>query len=300
MQEDGDCQIATTSLSIGTTKTSDEVSLNADASKKVSSNVEEQLPSISSPIESQFPSIPFKVSRTPDIKRIQDAIASSLGLQLKYCNESNRPKKLRDRLTNGDKILLVMDDIWDEVLLDFQAIGIPNLANHKGCRILLTSRFKQIFNKMNCDSRIELDLLSEEDAWIMFQKYTFISNSSSKEVIGIGHKIVKECKQLPATIAVYGGSLRGQDQQVHEWDMKLQSLKKRVSYHRVDDDMIELYQWLKPNYHFMKDKEVMGLFLLCSVFGEDEQISVEVLTIICTRVRLFEEDYRGRDKVVEP
>jgi len=105
------------------------------------------------------------VSFTPDIEKIQDDIAGPLGLLWEDCNSSDRPKKLWSRLTNGEKILLIMDDVWDrDPPLDFDAIGIPNHDNHKGCRVLITSRSKQTFNKMDCDKRIELYLLSEEDA----------------------------------------------------------------------------------------------------------------------------------------
>ncbi|XP_058769136.1 probable disease resistance protein At1g61310 [Vicia villosa] len=229
------------------------------------------------------------VSFSPNIKKIQDDIAGPLGLTFDGCSESDRPVKLRKRLTNGEKILLILDDVWENI--DFEAIGIPYSDIHKGCRVLATSRCKQVFNTMNCVKRIELGLLSEEDAWIMFQKYAHTSNACPKKVIDIGREIVKECKQLPAAIAIIGSSLRGQDQRVHEWDMKLKSLKKHVSYHGVDDDMVELYVWLKFSYDYMKDEKAKGLFLLCFVFGEDEEIPIEVLTRIFIGAGYFEEDY---------
>ncbi|MCI73703.1 CC-NBS-LRR resistance protein, partial [Trifolium medium] len=63
-----------------------------------------------------------------------------------------------------------MDDVWDGgPPLDFDEIGIPKWDNHKGCRVLVISRSKQVFNIMGCDKGIEVELLSEEDAWIMFK-----------------------------------------------------------------------------------------------------------------------------------
>jgi len=47
------------------------------------------------------------VSFTTSIKKIQGDIAGSLGFKFANCNESDRPKKLRSRLTNGEKILLI-------------------------------------------------------------------------------------------------------------------------------------------------------------------------------------------------
>ncbi|MCI12929.1 CC-NBS-LRR resistance protein, partial [Trifolium medium] len=170
------------------------------------------------------------VSFTPDIKKIQDDIAGPLGLKFWEYTESYRAKKLWSRLTNGEKILLILDDVRDqEPLLDFDAIGIPNWEYHKDCRVLVTTRSKQMFNKVNMDKTIELKLLSEEDTWIMFQSYADIINSSSNNVIVKGRKIAKECKGLPVAIAVIAHSLKGQQHHVDEWDVTLKSWKKPVS-----------------------------------------------------------------------
>ncbi|KAI5408421.1 probable disease resistance protein At4g27220 [Lathyrus oleraceus] len=231
------------------------------------------------------------VSFTPDIKKIQDDIAGPLDLKLKDYNESDRSKKLWSRLTNGEKILLIMDDVWDEVPLDFAAIGIPDSDNHKGCRLLVTSRSKQIFDKMECVERIELGLLSEEDAWIMFQYYAGISNSSSNDVISKGRVIAKECKQLPLAISIIARRLKDQQLPVHEWDTIIKPLMKYAFIPKVDDDMTKIDTRVKISYDNMKDEKAKRLFLLCSVFGKDEEISVEILTRLCIGAGLFGEDY---------
>ncbi|RHN67742.1 putative P-loop containing nucleoside triphosphate hydrolase, leucine-rich repeat domain, L [Medicago truncatula] len=139
---------------------------------------------------------------------------------------------------------------------------------------------------MDCDKGIELYLLSEEDAWIMFKMYAGISSSSSKTLIGKGCKIAKECKQLPVAIAVIASCDR-----VHEWDVILKSLKKPVSMQDVDDDMVEVYKCLKFSYDYLKDEKVKGLFLLCLLFQEDVEIDVETLVRICTGMGIFRDDY---------
>ncbi|KAK2440667.1 putative disease resistance protein [Trifolium repens] len=79
------------------------------------------------------------VSNTSNIKKIQDDIAGSLGLEWRDINESDRPIKLWSRLTNGEKILVILDDVWD--YLNFDDIGIPNRDNRKGCKVLVTTTF---------------------------------------------------------------------------------------------------------------------------------------------------------------
>jgi len=148
---------------------------------------------------------------------------------------------------------------------------------------------------MDCDNRIELALLSEEDTWTMFKRYAGISNISSRSLISTARKISNECKQLPITIAIIASSLKGQQHWGHEWDVTLKSLKKNVSMHGVDDDMVGIYKCLKFSYDYLKDQKAKGLFLLCSVFPEDEKISIEVLTKLAIGVGLFGDDYGSYD-----
>jgi len=231
------------------------------------------------------------VSSLPNVKKIQDAIAGPLGLELKDINESDRPGKLWDRLTEGEKILLILDDVWDKDPLDFDAIGIPKRGNHKGCRVLVTTRSKQLSNNMNFDQRIELDLLSDEDVWTMFKWYANISESSSKDVKNKGRKIAKECKELPVAIAVIASSLRGHHDRMEKWDATLTSLKKPVTLDGVQADLVEVFNCLKVSYDNMNDGEAKGLFRLCSLFPEDEVVPVEFLTRVSIGAGLFGEDY---------
>ncbi|KAL6567018.1 hypothetical protein OROMI_015422 [Orobanche minor] len=112
----------------------------------------------------------------------------------------------------------------------------------------------------------------------MFKRYAGINDNFSKNLISKGHKIAKECKRLPVAIAVIASSLKGQQLRKHEWDATLKSLKKHVSMHGVDDDMVGIYKCLKFSYDYMKDEKAKGLFLLSSVFPEDKEIPIEILT----------------------
>ncbi|KAK2406718.1 disease resistance protein [Trifolium repens] len=244
------------------------------------------------------------VSFTPDVKKIQDDIAGSLNLKWDDCNEADRPKKLWSRLTNGDKILVILDDVWDGgPSLDFDAIGIPKLDNHNGCSVLVTSRSKDTFYKMDCSRIIELVLLSEEEAWNMFKRYAGISDSFPKKLIDKGRKIAKECKQLPVAISAIASSLKGHQHREQKWDRTLKSLKNPGSMGGVDRNLVGIYNCFKISYDNLMDAKVQRLFLLCSVFREDEKISIEVLTRLCIGVGLLGEDYGSyddaRNQVVE-
>ncbi|XP_068479031.1 disease resistance protein SUMM2-like [Phaseolus vulgaris] len=227
------------------------------------------------------------VSNTPDTKKIQDDIAGPLGLPLKDYTESERPRRLWDRLTNGEKILVVLDDVWGDI--NFEEIGIPFKDNHNGCKILVTTRNMSICHKMECEKIIQLDILPEEEGWILFQKHAGLSDTSSKSVLNKGHKISKECKGLPIAIAVIAGSLKGQTRP-KEWDVALKSLQKSMLVRDDDENWSKVYACLKYSYDNIKNKTAKKLFLLCSVFQEDEEISEVLLVRLAIGAGLIEKN----------
>jgi len=226
------------------------------------------------------------VSLSPDIRKIQDDIAGPLGLKFDDCSESDRPRKLWSRLTNEEKILLILDDVWG--IIDFDEIGIPDNDNHKGCRILVTTRNLLVCNRLGCSKTIQLELLSEEDAWTMFQRHAGLRTLSTKSLLDKGRNISNECKGLPIAIAVIASSLKGM-QHLEEWDGALKSLQKPM--HSVDDELVKIYKRLQVSYDNMKNEKAKRLFLLCSVFQEDEEIPTERLTRLGIGGGLFGEDY---------
>ncbi|XP_058762636.1 uncharacterized protein LOC131636013 isoform X3 [Vicia villosa] len=231
------------------------------------------------------------VSSSPNIKKIQDDIAKPLGLKFDNYNDTDRTEKLWNRLTNGEKILLILDDVWDKV--NFEEIGIPFSDNHKGCRIVVTTRSQLVCHNLGCNKIIQLDLISNEDAWIMFKKFANLCETTSTNFfLDRGRKIANECKNLPIAIAVIASSLKGKKLQQHreEWDMALKFLKKDISRHKDRDDVLEIYKCLKFSYDKL-DEETKNLFLLCSVFREDEEILIESLARHAIGGGLFGEVY---------
>ncbi|WVZ17769.1 hypothetical protein V8G54_010751 [Vigna mungo] len=229
------------------------------------------------------------ISNTPDIKKIQDDIAGPLGLSLKDYTESERPRKLKDRLTKGDRILLILDDVWEKI--SFEEIGIPD--NHKNCKILVTTRHIRTCDVMGCKKIIEVDILPEEEGWILFQKYAGLSDNSSKSILYKGSKISKECKGLPIAIEIIASSLKGA-RPLEEWDVALKSLEKSMHVHNADESLRKVYTCLKYSYDNMKDETAKKLFLLCSLFREDEEISEELLVRLAkgaTLIEKIDDDY---------
>ncbi|TXG66926.1 hypothetical protein EZV62_008201 [Acer yangbiense] len=109
------------------------------------------------------------VTQNPDFKNIQCQIAESLGLELKEETIEVRAQRVCKRMKDEKTILIILDDVWKK--LNLTTIGIPFGDDHKGCTILLTTRQQQVCSSMGCQSRIQLDILNEEEGLILLRKH---------------------------------------------------------------------------------------------------------------------------------
>ncbi|KAJ1426167.1 P-loop containing nucleoside triphosphate hydrolase [Sesbania bispinosa] len=78
------------------------------------------------------------VTEKPDLKRIQGEIGNMLGLQFGEEAVVERAKRLCDRIKKEQRILVILDDLWDGINLE--RVGIPFENDHKGCKIVFISR----------------------------------------------------------------------------------------------------------------------------------------------------------------
>ncbi|XP_040938042.1 probable disease resistance protein At1g61300 [Gossypium hirsutum] len=99
----------------------------------------------------------------------QNKIAERLGLELEGTDMDMRAAKLRERIKKKKKILIILDDIW--VFLDLEALGIPSADEHKGCKILMTSRRRKVLKLMGSQKMkiLPIELLKEDEAWKLFK-----------------------------------------------------------------------------------------------------------------------------------
>ncbi|KAG4966482.1 hypothetical protein GLYMA_14G206500v4 [Glycine max] len=211
------------------------------------------------------------VSQTPNIRSIQEQIADKLGLKFEENSEEGRAQRLSKRLSEG-KTLLILDDVWEK--LNFEAIGIPFNENNKGCGVLLTTRSREVCTSMQCQSIIELHLLTDEEAWDLFQFYAKITDDSSAALKGVATKIVNQCKGLPIAIVTLGSTLRGKT--LEEWELALLRLEDSKPLD-IPKGLTSPHVCLRSSYDNLTNQLAKSLLLLCSIFPEDHEIDLEDL-----------------------
>ncbi|XP_022735532.1 probable disease resistance protein At1g12280 [Durio zibethinus] len=78
------------------------------------------------------------MSQAPNLSKIQDKIAELLGLKFEASTKEGKAEELERRLQGVEKILIIIDDVWNEFKL--QTAGIPFGVEQGGCKVLLTTR----------------------------------------------------------------------------------------------------------------------------------------------------------------
>ncbi|KAL5726015.1 hypothetical protein ACHQM5_009088 [Ranunculus cassubicifolius] len=226
------------------------------------------------------------VSQNPSFKELQRDIAEKLDLSLDGDSLSTRADRLSERLNQDTKTtLVILDDVWESIKLS--EVGIPYKNKGKCCKVVFTTRFGDVCDKMEADTKMEVAILSEEDSWILFcQKSGNVEDSS------LARDLLKECKGLPLAIVTLGLALRNKDAIV--WEDALKQLRKSIY-----KGMSSVISSIKLSYDFLESEDVKICFLFCCLFPEDHVIELEELLTYVMGEKLLEDvdtydEARGR------
>ncbi|KAG5222863.1 disease resistance protein [Salix suchowensis] len=204
------------------------------------------------------------VSKTPNLKTIQGEIADGLGFKFEAETIRGRAERLHERLERETsdfinsvktKVLVILDDIWERLELD--DVGIPSVSDHRGCKILMTSRGRNaLYRGMDTEKLFHLQVLLENEAWNLFKNKAGDA-IKNPDVQLVAVEVAKKCAGLPILLVTVASALKGGD--VSEWKDALERLK------RFDKDDIDsrVYSALELSYTSLKEEEIKSVFLLC-------------------------------------
>ncbi|KAK2643965.1 hypothetical protein Ddye_019160 [Dipteronia dyeriana] len=238
-----------------------------------------------------------EVSDTVDIRKIQGVIAERLGLKFHEDTEPVRADRLRERIMQETKILLILDNIWKD--LDLAAMGIPFGNSHVGCKLLLTSRDMDLLNVMGSQRNFFVDVLEEEEARSLFMKIAGVG----VEQHGLGSlafEVAKECGGLLVAIITVAKALKNKQQ--CEWNVALVELRDPSYLENVEGSVVKkAYMSIQLSYKHLESEELKSTFLLCSIMGRTHDASIEELLRYAVGLRLFKvgntmEDLRDKAK----
>ncbi|KAM7489538.1 hypothetical protein LguiB_027022 [Lonicera macranthoides] len=224
------------------------------------------------------------VSQKPDLKKVQGDIAELLGLKLEeqslFARAGQLHKRLTQKLPNSKpkKILIILDDVWTN--LDLEEVGIISANDHNICKILLTSREKDVCDQMRTDRTYPINVLEMEEACNLFQETARISPGAT-DLFPIAEDIVKECRGLPLAITTIARVLANKSRET--WMMVLRQLKASA----LEGEYAVVYATLQVSYDFLRTEEIKDCFLLCCLFPEDFNIPIEDLVRFGVGIKMF-------------
>ncbi|XP_052883615.1 putative disease resistance protein At3g15700 [Gossypium arboreum] len=209
----------------------------------------------------------FTMSQNPNIRTIQDKVAEMFGLNFQTNTKEGRAEELFRSMQGVNKILVIVDDLWEEFKLE--SIGIPFGDEHKGCKILLTTRQQQVCSKMKCQKEIQLGILSKDEAWVLFRDQAGLEDDCSI-LNEVAKEVADECKGLPLAIVTVAKALKGES--LDGWKAANQRFKdsRHVDNEEVLGGVLKplklSYDYLKKSNNQMTGNDIQMCFLLCSLF----------------------------------
>ncbi|GMP86363.1 hypothetical protein CsSME_00039161 [Camellia sinensis var. sinensis] len=226
------------------------------------------------------------VSQNQNLITIQDQIAKILDLQ--NFGGTNLPTgagQIRSKILSFGRVLVILDDVWK--ILELNDIGIPIGDNHKGCKIVMTSRSEDVCNNMDTQKNFEVGVLHEEEAWNLFKEMAGISDEGTSQPTNTQltqMAVAKECGGLPIAIVTVGRALRCKSK--YAWDSALEQLRKSM-VKNISGVNENVFKSLELSYDNLESDETKKCFLLCSLYSEDFDIPIEDLVGYAIGIELF-------------
>ncbi|TYH00675.1 hypothetical protein ES288_A10G297900v1 [Gossypium darwinii] len=203
------------------------------------------------------------VTQDIDIEKIQNTIAEFLGLKFEEHSTDGKALRLRERLKKEQRVLVVLDDIWGKV--DIEEVGIPLGDEHKGCKLLLTSRELNVLsNRMDAQKCFTIESLNKKEAWDLFKKKAGDCVESC-DLKPTAMEVAKKCAGLPIAIATVAGALRSK--RLFEWKNALRELERPSLSNFTEITAVR--KLIELSFNYLGSEEVKQTFLLCSVMGRN-------------------------------
>ncbi|GLT84551.1 hypothetical protein SLE2022_027750 [Rubroshorea leprosula] len=202
-----------------------------------------------------------------DILQFQKKIASSLKLEREpdHENETKLAALISQRLGQGS-FLLILDDVWEPFSLE--DVGISNPVGNNGCKLVLTTRSKDVARAMDCNV-IHVNPLRPEEALELFSKKigsdVFSDGKIKRDIEPFLKQILQKCDGVPLAIVTVAKSMKGKLLPRH-WKLALSEFSKFES----------IIDCLKFSYECL-EQQCQECFLCCALYPEDYEIRKEEL-----------------------
>lgn len=126
--------------------------------------------------------------------------------ELKTLNEVQ--VRLR-RAVTGKRVLLVLDDVWNEDYNLWEDLNAPLLAAAPNSKVIVTTRHSRVASTMGPVERYNLKYLSDNDCWSLFTKHAFEGRDiNAHQISEFRDGVVKMSGGLPLSAKILAALFR--------------------------------------------------------------------------------------------
>ncbi|KAM3693890.1 hypothetical protein ACB094_07G018100 [Castanea mollissima] len=217
------------------------------------------------------------VSKSLNVIQLQRDIARKLNLDLaKVEDVRERAAKLMAKLEDKNKYVLILDDMWEVFALEEVGIPEPNSAN--GCKLVLTTRLRDVCRGMSCKD-IKMELLSKKEARKLFLEKMGYDVFNIPNLKLMAEEVLERCAQLPLAIVTIAASFKLLIED-YEWRDALVKMRKSVIRTNKTEEQVfeeQVFEKLKFSYEQLKGEKLKQCLLHCALFPEDFKIKKQEL-----------------------
>ncbi|KAL2327760.1 hypothetical protein Fmac_021187 [Flemingia macrophylla] len=202
------------------------------------------------------------VTNSPNVGRIRAEIADGLGLKFDELTEMGRASRLRQRIRQERRILVILDDVWGK--LDLIQVGVPLGEDQRGCKckLLVTSRDLNVLNSSLGVERVyRLDVLSEDESWGLFEKRGGDA-VRDPSIQPLAAEVAKSCGGLPLLIVTVVEALKDKD--LYAWKDALEQI---TNFDLEGCLYSPVCSAIEMSYDCLGSQELKALFLLLGSMG---------------------------------
>ncbi|XP_047257852.1 disease resistance protein At4g27190 [Capsicum annuum] len=186
-----------------------------------------------------------------DVRKIQEQIASRLNLKVdKEGSVESIASKICERLEKETSFLLILDDVWEAINLDY--VGVPQPEYPARSKVIITSRFLDVCKQMRTDVEMKVYTLDKDESWQLFAKNVG-DIVNLEQIHPLAKEIARECDGLPLAITVVGSSMRGKTK-VELWEDALKSLSMSEPHSKVVEDKV--YKVIKWSFDSLESQDI--------------------------------------------
>ena len=131
------------------------------------------------------------VTKKYNILDLQNVVAKEFNVSLGSSSDAVTRKMILSSSSKQMKFLLMLDDMWSAISLQ-EVLSIDPLDGHKGSKVVISARSKDVIQTMGANCDIEMKRLSPEEEWQLFSRVAGILNFNSIRTSASGLYMVEE------------------------------------------------------------------------------------------------------------